>query len=161
MGLLKGIDPMLTADLLWVLRSMGHGDRLAVVDCNFPAANIARKTVSQKSPIMMTVSLPEAVASICSLLPLDYFEKAAAYFMSPQEGATLPPEAKQVLKQVQASISDNNSDSEVIMAPLDRFHFYEEAGKCYAIVQTLERRPYGNVILVKGAIGPDGRDLKP
>jgi L-fucose mutarotase/ribose pyranase (RbsD/FucU family) len=25
----------------------------------------------------------------------------------------------------------------------------------------LERRPYGNVILVKGVIGPDGNDLRP
>lgn len=36
-GLLKGLDPILTADLLYTLRSMGHGDVLAVVDCNYPA----------------------------------------------------------------------------------------------------------------------------
>jgi hypothetical protein len=37
MGLLKGIDPLLTADLLHILRSMGHGNKLVVCDCNFPA----------------------------------------------------------------------------------------------------------------------------
>ena len=37
MGLLKGIDPLLTADVLHVLRSMGHGNKLVVCDCNFPA----------------------------------------------------------------------------------------------------------------------------
>jgi hypothetical protein len=37
MGLLKGIDPLLTADLLQILRSMGHGNKLVVCDCNFPA----------------------------------------------------------------------------------------------------------------------------
>ena len=36
-GLLKGLDPILTADLLHVLRSAGHGDVIAVVDVNFPA----------------------------------------------------------------------------------------------------------------------------
>lgn len=43
----------------------------------------------------------------------------------------------------------------------DRFAFYEEARSSYAIVQCLERRPYGNVILTKGVVGPDGKDLKP
>ena len=36
MGLLKGIPPLLTADMLYVLRSMGHGDKIAIVDCLFP-----------------------------------------------------------------------------------------------------------------------------
>ena len=37
MGPLKGIGPLLTADVLHVLRSMGHGNKLVVCDCNFPA----------------------------------------------------------------------------------------------------------------------------
>ena len=41
------------------------------------------------------------------------------------------------------------------------FKFYEEARGCYAIVQVLERRPYGNVVLTKGVVGPDGKDLMP
>ena len=44
--MLKGIDPLLTADLLWVLDAMGHGDDLAVVDANHPAERIARATGS-------------------------------------------------------------------------------------------------------------------
>ena len=43
-GLLKGIDPILTAELLYVLRMAGHGDSIAIVDCNFPAAEVASKT---------------------------------------------------------------------------------------------------------------------
>ena len=39
--------------------------------------------------------------------------------------------------------------------------FYEEAKSCFAVIQCLERRPYGNVILWKGCVGPDGLDLKP
>lgn len=41
-GLLKKVDPILTADLLHVLRSMGHGDQLCICDCNFPAAEVTR-----------------------------------------------------------------------------------------------------------------------
>ncbi len=43
-GLLKGLDPILTAELLYVLRMAGHGDVISIVDCNFPAAEVASKT---------------------------------------------------------------------------------------------------------------------
>lgn len=48
MGLLKGIDPLLSADLLFILRSMGHGDSLCICDCNFPAFEVSGKTTSQR-----------------------------------------------------------------------------------------------------------------
>ena len=44
--MLKGIDPLLSADLLWILAAMGHGDDLAIVDGNHPAEAIARATTS-------------------------------------------------------------------------------------------------------------------
>ena len=44
MGLLKGLPPLLSADLLHVLRSMGHGDVLCVADANFPAAEVLAST---------------------------------------------------------------------------------------------------------------------
>lgn len=47
-GLLKGIDPILTAELLYVLRMAGHGDVISIVDCNFPAAEVASKTFHGK-----------------------------------------------------------------------------------------------------------------
>jgi len=44
---------------------------------------------------------------------------------------------------------------------MERFSFYDEAKTCFAVIQTMERRPYGNVILSKGCVGPDGDDLRP
>ncbi len=35
--MLKTLDPVLSADLLWILAAMGHGDDLALVDANHPA----------------------------------------------------------------------------------------------------------------------------
>ena len=35
--MLIGLDPLLNGEILAVLREMGHGDGLAIVDCNFPA----------------------------------------------------------------------------------------------------------------------------
>ena len=41
--MLKGLDPLLSPDLLHVLRAMGHGDEIVVADANFPAASMARR----------------------------------------------------------------------------------------------------------------------
>jgi L-fucose mutarotase len=38
---------------------------------------------------------------------------------------------------------------------LDRHDFYAEAARAYAIVQTGERRFYGNILLTKGVIPPE------
>lgn len=158
MGLLKGIDPLLTADLLYVLRSMGHGDKLCICDCNFPAAEVATKTTSGKC-IVLTVALPEATSAICSVLPLDCFAESSAGYMSPQEGVSMPPAGVEVIEALKAAIAEHCEG--VNLRAIDRFQFYGESRTCFAVVQTLERRPYGNVILTKGVIGPDGKDLKP
>ena len=43
--MLKGINPLLNADVLHVLRAMGHGDDLIIADTNFPSDSVARQTV--------------------------------------------------------------------------------------------------------------------
>jgi L-fucose mutarotase len=40
------------------------------------------------------------------------------------------------------------------LTSLERFEFYKRANSGYAIVQTGERRLYGNLILKKGVIRP-------
>jgi L-fucose mutarotase len=165
MGLLKGIDPLLTADLLWVLRSMGHGDKLCICDCNFPAYEVSTKTTSQKL-VFLSVSLPQATEAIGSVLPLDFFDVHPAQIMAPSPpGLQLPPEGLQVKQETQAAIDKHCQEGvgggQVELFPVDRFEFYNVARTCFAVVQTSERRPYGNIILQKGVIGPDGKDLKP
>ena len=158
MGLLKGIPPLLSADMLYVLRSMGHGDKLAIVDCNFPAAECATKTTSGKK-IELAVDLPTALDAICAVLPLDFFIESPAAYMAPQEGVALPPLGAEVTEALKSTIVKHCPG--VKISPLERFSFYDEARSCYAVVQVLERRPYGNVVLTKGVVGPDGKDLIP
>ena len=157
-GLLKSIDPILTPDLLWVLRSMGHGDRLVVADANFPAAEVATKTTSGKH-IILTTDLPRSLDAILSLLPLDGFVPAPAGYMAPQDGVEMPRAGEEVINEAMATVEKHSPGAKI--EPIERFSFYAEARTTYAVVQTLERRPYGNVILTKGVIGPDGKDLKP
>mmetsp|Transcript_17293 Transcript_17293/g.29191 ORF Transcript_17293/g.29191 Transcript_17293/m.29191 type:complete len:160 (-) Transcript_17293:345-824(-) len=159
MGLLKGIDPLLTADVLHILRSMGHGDKLCICDCNFPAAQVATNSTSKKH-VILTVTLPEALDAICSVFPLDFFEEKQAVYMGPQEGVEMPPAGVEVVSSMKEVIM-KNCGGDATIDKMERFSFYEEAKSCFAVIQCLERRPYGNVILWKGCVGPDGLDLKP
>ena len=43
--MLKGIDKLLTGDLLKVLCDMGHGDELVIADANFPAETCAKRLI--------------------------------------------------------------------------------------------------------------------
>jgi len=43
--MLKGVHPLLHADLLHALASMGHGDELVIADANFPAAIISTRLI--------------------------------------------------------------------------------------------------------------------
>jgi L-fucose mutarotase/ribose pyranase (RbsD/FucU family) len=79
--MLKSIDPLLTADLLHTLRSMGHGDELVVADSNFPVASVAATTV-QGTPIMLAgATMVDACRAILSVLPIDTFVDPAAWRM--------------------------------------------------------------------------------
>lgn len=67
MGLLKGIDPLLTAELLFALRKAGHGDEICIVDCNFPAHEVASKTVMGSVIQLAGADVTEACNAICSV----------------------------------------------------------------------------------------------
>jgi len=136
--MLKGISPLLNADVLYALKSMGHGDTLVVVDTNFPAEAIARETVYGDLLRIDNVSAAEAVAAILSLMPLDTFIDDAATRM----------------EVVQAAI-DKAEGKHWPLSAVERFAFYERAKDAYCIIQTGERRFYGCFTLTKGVIPPE------
>ena len=43
--MLKGIDPLLSPELLATLRAMGHGDEIALVDGNYPGLEHGRRLI--------------------------------------------------------------------------------------------------------------------
>merc|ERR1711862_191744 len=135
------------------------GDRIVVCDANFPASQVATRTTSKKH-VILTVTLAEALVAICSVLPLDFFEPNQAVHMAPQKGVEMPESGKEVIREASCAITGLCGE-DVKIAPVDRFSFYEQAKDCYAVIQTHERKPYGDVILYKGCVGPDGKDLKP
>ena len=149
--MLKNIDPILSADVLYALKSMGHGDELVIADMNFPSDSIARSTTLGKLLRIENVTAARAARAILSLLPLDSFVPAPALRM---EVVGNPGQVLPVAAEVQAEI-DRAQGGPSPMGTIERFAFYEAARKAYCVVQSGERRFYGCFIFKKGVIPPD------
>jgi L-fucose mutarotase len=146
--MLLGIDPLLTPELLMLLRAMGHGDEIAVVDANFPAKSNAKRLVRLDG-----ADASRTLAAVLSVLPLDSFVKAPANAM---QVVGKPKEIPPAIADFQ-TIIDRLSAFPTKIARIERFAFYERAKTCFAIVATNDRRLYANLILTKGVIGADGK----
>ncbi len=149
--MLKGIDHRLNADVLGVLRAMGHGDVLILSDTNFPADSVARATVTGRLLRMENLTCGEATRAILSVLPLDTFVDD---FAGRMEVVGAPAEVPPVQSEVQAEIDRAEGRSRP-MIPIERFAFYDMARQSYAVIQTGERRFYGCFMFRKGVIPPD------
>jgi len=149
--MLKNMDPLLSPDLLYVLAAMGHGDELAVVDANFPADSVARRTSYGRLVSLPGVSMPDVVRAVLSVLPLDEFVDAPVRRMALVDS---PPDTLAEVQQEVQGIIDAVVGRHWPMGALERFAFYEAAGGSYAIILTGERQLYGNVLIKKGALAP-------
>ena len=149
--MLKGIDPLLNAEVLGALRAMGHGDDLIICDTNFPADSISRQTTLGKLLRIDNVSAARAVKAILSVMPLDSFVDQPAKRM---EIVGKPNELAPVQQEVQREI-DAAEGRSLPMGSTERFAFYDLAKKAYCVIQTGERRFYGCFIFKKGVIPPD------
>ena len=141
--MLKGIDPILTPELLQALRAMGHSDTIVIVDAHFPAASIGPPVVR-----LAGVTSTQAADAILALLPLDDFVTESAWCMEVVDdpAADLP-----VMIEFRALINKHEGGA-FDLHKLQRFKFYEEAKKAFVVVATTETRLYGNLILKKGVI---------
>ena len=141
--MLKGLDPILTPELLSALRAMGHGDEIAIVDANFPAA-------SSGPPVIRLGGVPaDAVANaVLSVMPLDDFVPEAAWCMAVVDDPEADPP---IFEEFRAALGRHES-AEFTLHKIERFALYARVAKCFAVVSTGERRLYGNVILKKGVV---------
>jgi len=149
--MLKSIDPILNADVLYALRAMGHGDTLAICDTNFPADSIARQTPLRRLLRIDCVTAARAARAILSLMPLDTFIDKPALRM---EVGGKPDEILPVHAEVQKEV-DAAEGRASPMGSVERFAFYDLARKAYCIIQTGERRFYGCFVFTMGVLPPD------
>ncbi|MER8546662.1 MULTISPECIES: RbsD/FucU family protein [unclassified Mesorhizobium] len=148
--MLKGINPLLNADVLQALRAMGHGDDLIIADTNFPSDSVARQTVLGRL-LRIDASAADVVKAVLSLYPLDTFVDDAAARM---EIVGKPDDIPAVQKEVQKEI-DAAEGKAWPMISVERYAFYERAKKAYCVIQTGERRFYGCFAFRKGVVPPD------
>lgn len=144
--MLRGIDPLLGPELLRLLRAMGHGDEIAIVDANFPAEACALGLARLDG-----VSATRALEAVLSVMPLDGFVDCPAHRMEVVgDPSAVPP----VVREFQL-IVDGSADGPRPLGALERFAFYDRVRAAFAVVVTGERRLYGNILLTKGVIEPE------
>jgi L-fucose mutarotase len=141
--MLKGIDPLLSGDLLKLLDDMGHGDRLLLVDRNYPAAAGGRPVVR-----LGEVSILRAAKAILSVFPLDSFVDRPIERMEVEDD----PERTTATQDELLALASQLEGRELRYGVVPRLAFYARAAEAFAVVHTLDAQPYGCFILHKGVI---------
>ena len=140
--MLIGLDKAISPDLLHTLARMGHGDEIAIVDLNFPAASIAQGCVVTQ-PLRIGLPMPQAVAALLRLIPADDFDDAPLLTMQVVgDPSAVPPAVAEMQAMAQG----------IETATLERHDFYARTRCAFAIVVADEARIYANAILRKGVI---------
>lgn len=146
--MLKGIDPIINAELIHALMLMGHGDQLVLCDINHPAQTIARQTTFGRLIDVSGCGLERAAEAVLKLFPLDTFVEAPVKRMQ----VVGDPEGQVPIFAAMQNVVDRAENRPVTIEALERFAFYEAAKKSFAIVRTSDPGPYGCFIFSKGVI---------
>jgi L-fucose mutarotase len=146
--MLRFVDPVISAELLYVLMLMGHGDDIVICDVNHPAASIAKETTHGKLIDLSGCTIPEATMAILKMMPLDTFVEQPVMRMRVVGD---PDGVVPIFGQMQ-DVLDASEGRAITMGAYERFDFYAAARKSFAIVRTSDPGPYGCFILKKGVI---------
>ena len=147
--MLKNIPAILSPELLKVLAEMGHGDRICIGDGNFPGKSMAK----EGGAVLVRADghgVPELLDAILQVIPLDAYVETPAMTMEKMErdkDLDIP-----IIKEYKDIVAKYDSRGESAFGTYERFAFYEQAKKCYCILQSGETAVYANIILQKGVI---------
>ena len=144
--MLKGIPPLLSPELLKILCEMGHSDRIVIGDGNFPAETMGKNAYVVRYDGQ---DIPALLDAILKVFPLDSYVEKPVSLMEVMPGDTVETPIWDVYKDIVAKYDDRGADA---VGNIERFAFYEEAKKCYAVIATGEKALYANVILQKGVV---------
>ena len=143
--MLKGIPKILSPELLKVLCEMGHGDRIVIADGNFPAESVGKDAIVIR---MDGHGACDVLDAILQLFPLDTYVEKPVNLMQvvPGDDVETP-----IWDEYAKIVAKNDSRADLI-GQIERFAFYEEAKKAYAVIATGESALYANVMLQKGVV---------
>lgn len=144
--MLKGVPKILSPELLKVLCEMGHSDKLVIGDGNFPAQSIGKNAIVIR---MDGHSACDVLEAILKVFPLDTYVEKPVSLMEVVPGDTVETPIWDEYEKIIAKEDERGAEA---VGHIERFAFYEEARKAYAVVATGESALYANVILQKGVI---------
>ena len=144
--MLKGIPKILSPELLKVLCEMGHGDRIVIADGNFPVESMGK---GLKVVRMDGHSACDVLEAILQLFPLDTYVEKPVNLMQVMPGDNVETPIWSEYEKLVSAADSRGGDA---IGQIERFAFYEEAKKAYAIVATGEGALYANIMLQKGVV---------
>ncbi|MBP3391208.1 MAG: fucose isomerase [Clostridia bacterium] len=144
--MLKNIPKIISPEMLKVLCEMGHSDRIVIADANFPAERIGKNGIVLRAD---GHSATEMLDAILTLFPLDTYVDAPVSLMQVMPG---DPVETPIWDTYKAIVAKHDARGAAAFGEIERFAFYEEAEKCYAIIATGETALYANMILQKGVL---------
>ena len=137
--MLKGIPKILSPELLKVLAEMGHSDRLVISDGNFPAESMGKDAIVIRCD----------GHAILQVFPLDTYVEKPVNLMEVMPGDNVETPIWDTYKEIIAKYDDRGADA---VGNIERFAFYDEAKKVYAVIATGETALYANIMLQKGVV---------
>ncbi len=141
--MLKGIDPIISPELLKILCEMGHGDEIVIADANFPGVTCAKRLIRADGH-----GGEKILEAVLTLFPLDRVADKNAFLMAVSEKNIPNPPIWNEYEKIMKSYEYDN----VKIVELERFDFYERAKNAFAVIQTGEKALYANIILKKGTL---------
>ena len=144
--MLKGIPAILSPELLKVLCEMGHSDTIVIADGNFPSETIGKDAIVIRAD---GHGVPEILEAILKVFPLDTYVENPVSLMQVMPGDNAKTPIWDVYKKIVSEVDERGDKA---FCEVERFEFYDEAKKAYAIIATSESALYANIILKKGVI---------
>lgn len=144
--MLKGIPKILSPELLKVLCEMGHADRIVISDGNFPAESVGKNGIVVR---LDGHGVPEVLDAILKVFPLDTYVEHPVNLMEVMKGDPVETPIWDTYKDI---LKKHDDRGESMIGQIERFAFYEEASKAYAVVTTGESALYANIMLQKGVV---------
>ncbi len=147
--MLKGLDPLLTPELLMHLCAMGHGEWVAVVDANFTADHLARGKPVVRLPGHDLARVARAVLSVFPLA--DDVAQPAGYMQHSGLAAGATTGAQAAFIDLLGQMAGLRPEQ---VEPIERYAFYDRIDSASLLVQSGEATAFGNALLCKGVILP-------
>lgn len=147
--MLKNVPKILSPDLLKALCEMGHGDRICIGDGNFPGKAMAKP----EECVFLRADghgVTELLDAILEVIPLDEYVQHPVMLMEKTEKdkeLDVP-----IWKDYERVVAKHDDRGSAAIGSYERFEFYEQAKKCYCILQSGEKAIYANIILQKGVV---------